>query len=436
VPSCCFGDVPVRVGHTMTADGGHDSAIAAGRVRQANLSMVLRGVLDGAPISQAALGELTGLKKPTISKLVDGLHRAGWILPRGETQGATGRPRRLWAPDPGRGLVVGAQLSLEQIAVLVVDFASRVRAERSMRVDLKRWTEEEAIGALGTMVAGALDDVRLADGENLPVLGVALAAPGLVQESGSVAYVAGLDWAAPHLPAQLRTALAGTIGPEVPVVVENEANLATLAEQHYGHVRAANMVCVVAGRGVGAGVVVDGRLFRGAHRTAGEVGHVTLDLDGPPCPCGKRGCWAVFVGVDALRDHVLEAHRSGRASELVGRATRDGLTPEEVVRAAGRGDSVAREVVTRVRRYTAAGIGNLISVYDPELVVLGGFLRSFFADSLDELRSEVVAWTMGGRERQQVRVELSSLSDDAARWGGVRELLRRVTADPRTTPPD
>lgn len=411
----------------MSAAGG----IAAGQIRQVNLSMVLRGVLDRAPVSQAALGELTGLKKPTISKLVDELARNGWIRLQGETQGAAGRPRQLWAPNGARGLVVGAQLSLEQVAVLVVDFASRVRAERSMAVDLKRWTKQEALKAVATMVSGALADVGIADQESLPVLGVALAAPGIVSESGALAYVAGLDWGATDLPGELRVALAETVGPEVPIVVDNEANLAALAEQHYGRARAENMVYVLGDRGVGAGVLLEGRLFRGTHRTAGEVGHVTLELDGPRCPCGKRGCWAMYVGLDALREHVVEAARSGRTSELVARASREELTAEDVVDAAGRGDVVAREAVERVRRYAAAGVGNLISVYDPELVVIGGFLQKVFADSLEDLRAEVADWTMGGRNHDWVRIELSTMGPSAARWGGVREVLRLVSAGPR-----
>jgi predicted NBD/HSP70 family sugar kinase len=418
---------PTHMGAPVTLSGG----IGASSIRQANLASVLGAVVDHAPISQSLLGELTGLKKPTISKLVDELHRGGWIQLSGETQGAVGRPRQLWAPAGGKGLIIAAQLSLEQISVLIVDFAGNVRAERSMAVDLRRWSEDDAVRGMASMILGALEDARLADAGQLPVLGVAIAAPGIVTDTGALSFIPGLSWDDPDLRGRLRAALGATADDQCPFVVDNEANLATLAEQHYGgHTGARNMVYVLADRGVGAGVVLDGQLFRGAHRSAGEVGHMSMNLDGPLCPCGKRGCWALYVGQDALRDHVIEARGTGGSSELWGRG--EAVTSLDVVAAALRGDAVALGAVAQVRRYLAAGIGNLVNMYDPELVVLGGFMRSVFADSLDELRGEVDQWIMGGRPDDDFRLDLSVMGAAAPRWGGVRAVTRLVVANPRS----
>jgi predicted NBD/HSP70 family sugar kinase len=414
----------------MGAPVSLSAGIGSSGIRQANLASVLSAVVDHAPVSQSRLGELTGLKKPTISKLVDELHRGGWIQLSGETQGAVGRPRQLWGPDGKKGLILAAQLSLEQISVLIVDFADNVRAERSMAVDLRRWSEDDAVQGVASMMLGALQDARLADAAHLPVLGVAVAAPGIVTDTGALSFIPGLSWVDPDLRGRLRTALAASVDEHCPFVVDNEANLATLAEQHYGgHTGSRNMVYVLADRGVGAGVVLDGQLFRGPHRSAGEVGHMSMNLEGPPCPCGKRGCWAVYVGQDALRDHVLEAPGSGGSSELWGRG--ETVTSLDVVAAALRGDAVALDAVARVRRYLAAGIGNLVNLYDPELVVLGGFMRAVFADSLDELRGEVDEWIMGGRPHEDFTLALSVMGAAAPRWGGVRAVTRLVVTDPR-----
>lgn len=413
-------------------------AMDSQRMRQTNLSLVLSVVLDEAPVSQSSLVELTGLKKPTISKLVEELHRHGWIRLQGESQGALGRPRQLWAPDPERGLVVSAQISVDQVAVLIVDFAGGVRAERSVAVDVPGWTELQAIQSVAQMVRGSLADVALADGRERPVLGAALAVPGIVTERGELRYAPGLGWKPVNIGATLREALADAVPPDCPVLVENEASLATLAEYQRGNnAGARDMVYILGDRGVGAGVVVNGELFRGAHRSGGEIGHVTIDLDGPRCPCGKRGCWAMYVGEEVLSTQALEARRAGRASAMWGRsrpADAVTVTSSDVLVAATGGDAVAVEGLARLQRYLAAGIGNLVSMYDPEVVVLGGFLRSAFADALPALRAEVDDWLMGGDGYHDVRLELAVLGADAARRGGVALLMRTITAQPRLLP--
>lgn len=419
----------------MAVTDSASRALDSSGVREGNLALVLGAVLDAAPVSQPTLVEVTGLKKPTISSLVEELHRSGWVRPSGERQGALGRPRQLWAPDPDRGLVVSGQISVGKVAVLVVDFAGDVRAERSVTVDVSGWNPNQALTTVAGMIGSSLTDVGQADGHERPVLGVALAVPGVVSERGELRYAPGLSWDAADLVGPLRTALSAAVPVDCPVLVDNEANLATLAEYHRGrNAGVRDLVYILGEQGVGAGVVLDGKLFRGAHRSGGEVGHVTIDLDGPRCPCGKRGCWALYVGEEALRTQALEARSAGRASDLWEHrppAQSGAVTSSDVLAAATEGDAVAMEGMARLRRYVAAGIGNLVSMYDPEMVVLGGFLRSAFTDSLDELRAEVGDWLMGGQGHADLRIELAELGSDAARWGGVVAVLHAITAQPR-----
>jgi len=302
-----------------------------------------------------------------------------------------------------------------------------------MVVDLTQWSASDAVDAVASMIKGALADVCLSDGGARPVLGVALAAPGIVSRRGVLHYAPGLAWDSPDLHALLRRSLSDVLDPDSPVLVDNEANLATLAEQHYGvHPGVSDMVYVLADRGVGAGVLVDGRLFRGAHRSAGEVGHVTIHMDGPRCSCGKRGCWAMYVGLDALLDRIADGRR-GRQSTSWPRGSPP--TASDVAAAARRGDALAVEALTAVRSYLAAGIGNLVSMYDPDLVVLGGAVSTAFVDSVDALREETGSWLMGGQRLVDVRIELSTLGPDASRWGGVRAVLGQISQDARLLAP-
>ncbi len=220
-------------------------------------------------------------------------------------------------------------------------------------------------------------------------------------------------------------------------IVENEANLAAFAEQSFGCcVDVSDFVYLSGEIGVGAGVFLNGELFRGTHGAGGEVGHVTINPNGPRCECGKFGCWTKYVSQRALEQIIQERKIAGRRSWLwESQDVSPGyeLTPGRIAEAARRGDAVAEEAVDEVERYLAIGIGNLVSMYDPQVVVLGGFFTDLLAGSTNRLRDEVDKWVMGefGKE---LRIELSTKGQDSCVWGGVGFVLRQLAANPRLLP--
>ncbi|CAN5437589.1 ROK family transcriptional regulator [soil metagenome] len=418
-------------------EGMSSQAVDVRWMRLANLSLVLTTIIRHAPVSQSLLIDLTGLKKPTISNLVDELARLGWVRVEGAVRNKIGRPRQLLAPNPGRGLIVSAQISIDRLATLIVDFSGTERARGISTVDVSRISQSETVGRLAHLVRDGLRDAGAAPGG---VLATALGLPGIVGEHGDVVYVPGLAWDTADVGGMLRSALADVVATDVPLLVENEANLATVSEQRPQACRDVhNFVYLLGEAGVGAGVVIDGALFRGTRGAAGEIGHVSIALDGPRCSCGKRGCWALYVGREALLTAVRPGRAGGRGSSLWNAGSGHGgepdpLTPERIVAAARAGDAVAAEALGLLRRYLAAGIGNIASAYDPEVVVLGGFLATAFAQDLDALQSEVDAWLMGDLY-DGLRVELSTHGHDAPLWGGVALALHHLAANPRAVDP-
>jgi predicted NBD/HSP70 family sugar kinase len=402
-------------------------------MRQINLSLVLSAVVRQPSISQPELVDITGLKKATVSKLLDELVQLGWVWASGAAPGLIGRPRALFAPNPSRGVVVSARISVDSVSVLVVDFGGTERGRRVQRINVPATAQVEVAATLQGILESLLREGEEVDGR---VLGAALALPGIV-DAGRLGYAPGLQWPDRDVTALLRTALGRHLAEDAALVVGNEARFAALGEQRYGAAAGANDFVYLLGEvGVGAGVVVDGRLFRGARGAAGEVGHVSIELDGRLCSCGKVGCWAAYVSQDELVRLAALERDKGRPSSLWPSGTGHGrgggprVTPNRVLAAAREGDRVAGDCVALVRRYLAAGIGNLVSVYDPELVVLGGFLGTAFGDDVALLRAEVDEWVMGGGVYTELRLETSRV-EGAPLWGGVSLLHEHLVQAPR-----
>ena len=202
---------------------------------------------------------------------------------------------------------------------------------------------------------------------------VGAGAPGLVDRDGVLRFSPNLPGAAG---ADVRRLLADRL-PGTALVVENDANCAALAEHRLGAARGADHALVVTlGTGIGAGLVVGGRLVRGRSGFAGEAGHMIVDPTGPPCPCGQRGCWERYASGGGLGRLAREAAYAGRLPDVVGSAGGDPerVRGEDVTRAALDGDAGALAVMDDLGWWVALGLANLTALFDPDRIVLGGGL--------------------------------------------------------------
>lgn len=203
-----------------------------------------------------------------------------------------------------------------------------------------------------------------------PADAVGVGVPGLVT-------TAGVLRAAPNLDGVADFDVAGLLGERIgqTVAVDNDATCAAVAEWVHGAGRGAtDLVLVTLGTGIGGGIVAGGRLLRGRHGFAGEFGHMVVDPDGPPCPCGRRGCWERYAsgsGLAALARAAAVAHPASHLVTLAG-GDPDAVRGEMVHAAARAGDPVALDVIDELGRWVAIGLANLTNALDPERLVLGG----------------------------------------------------------------
>ncbi len=303
-------------------------------------------------------------------------------------------------------LTAGIDLGGTKVLGVVADDAGRVVAER------RRPTPPGRDAALAEMVA-VLAELRAA----VPgVAAVGVGVPGLVDFDGVLRY-------APNLPGfegvEVRAIVEAASA--LPVAVDNDANLATLAEVLHGAARGHSEVLLVTlGTGIGGGIVTGGRLYRGGQGFAAEIGHVTVDPDGPQCACGARGHWEALASGTALGRRGREWAAQGEAPGVLARAGGrvEAILGYHVGAAALEGEPDGLALMSAHGRAVAIGLGGLINVLDPEVVVIGGGLVELGDVLLDPIRRELPDFVEAPARRTLPLIVAARLGEHAGAVGG------------------
>ena len=324
-------------------------------LRESNLSLVARTVCASpAPLSRAGVAARTSMTRSTVSRLVDDLV-AGGVLAELEPPAVTGPGRPAIPLVPSSGLVaLGLQVNASYLAARLVDLRGRVVAEHVEYDDLVGCDPRSTLGRLGAMskqVLGQAQGARL--------VGAGLALPGIVSSgSGRLLLAPNLGWSDLEPAAFLDDeAVGGT-----PLRIGNEADLAarTVAQVAPGRPgRLADFIYLSGEIGIGGAAVVDGQVMSGRHGWAGEVGHVCVDPDGPPCRCGSTGCLEQYAGRQAL------VAAAGLAPDA---------TPAELAERLRSGDSRAKIAVASAAWALGIALAGVVNVLDIPAIVLGGHL--------------------------------------------------------------
>jgi predicted NBD/HSP70 family sugar kinase len=338
-------------------------------IRAANRSLIVDVLRLHGQATRSQLCALTGLSRATVSVLVGELSSRGLLVEETSADTAsTGRPVGVLSLDRSNGLGLGIDIGVRHVAVAVGDLARNVYAERWRRQPVGHGASR----GLEAVVSSVKAALREADAEVDHLIGAAvgLAAP-IKAVDGHVAEPKLLPgWADGRLADQLADALG------VPVRLENGATLGALGEHVWGAAAGTpNLVYVKLASRVGAGLIINGSLYRGAGGFAGEFGHLTLDPNGPLCRCGGRGCLELYAGGSAL------------LRELGRKDTEDGI--DLLIDDALAGDPAVVEVVTRAAHHLGQGLATLAKLFDPQRIVIGGEL-SQLADLIKEpIREEM-----------------------------------------------
>lgn len=386
-------------------------------IRQANLAAVMRHVAVHGRVSRAAIAGETGLTRGTVSSLVAELVELGLLLETGEPSG----PRRVGRPglalELGNTLVgLGLESNVDYLAVSVEDLRGELRFERRVNRE-NRGSEPGPV--LDLLAAMALDALDVCEAEGLRPAGVAIAVPGIVDSTThTLKRAPNLGWSDMQIAEELRARL----GVDAPVYVENESNLAAVAEHWLGAARGTDDFLHVFGEvGIGAGIFLGGELFRGVRGFGGEIGHVTVERDGLPCVCGSRGCLETYAGIEAI----------ARSADVPTTGERTQSLAEEIARRAAAGEARVLAAMNEAGEHLGAAIASTLNLFDLDVVVLGGcfaVLYPWIGEVVEQVLSEqlvAAAWS-------SCEVRRSSLGEAAAVRGAAALSLRRILEAPRT----
>jgi glucokinase len=267
--------------------------------------------------------------------------------------------------------------------------------------------------ATKTVIAVVEELVEWAAAQGISLMGAGIGAAGFIDaETGSIVQSPNATFEDPNIAAAVRSRI------DLDVTVDNDANAAAWGEYWFGAARGVrHLALVTLGTGVGSGFVVNGRLIRGAHGAAAELGHMVVDPSGPRCPCGLRGCLEQFASGSAIAARATEAMVEAPESSIADLAETPGVvTALDVARAAREYDETARAVLRRAGRMLGIGLSNVVNLFDPEVIVLAGSVsgagESYLGPARDQLNQMLMA-----QRRRPVRLDVSSLGKDAGLLG-------------------
>lgn len=378
------------------------------RLRSANRKSVVALLAAEGPMSRADLARATGLSRTTVSTLVADLVAAGQVVETNDRgtphKGGSGRPPLLVSLAPGTGVVAGVDLGHRHLWVAVADLAGTVLAEASHAVDVDADSDralDQAARLVGELVGGqglALGDLEL--------VGMCVPAP-LDRRSARINTGILSGWRDVSPAEELGHRLS------VPVVADNDANLGALAEHARGAARgSAHAVFVKVASGVGAGIVLGGRLHRGATGRAGEIGHVQVGEDGAVCRCGNRGCLETLVAAPRLLEVLRPAYD-------------EPLSTERVLELEQENDAGVRRVLNDAGRVVGRALADLSNSLNPEVVVVGGSLGA--SDGLREgIRAAIDRYAQPDTA-SAVRVVAAELGPRAELVGALTLAVNRAT---------
>jgi predicted NBD/HSP70 family sugar kinase len=386
-----------------------DTPVRQEGLRSLNLGLVFRHIVAaGDPISRTELVELTSLTKPTVSRIVDDLVQGRLIAEAGPAHGGgAGRPRVGLTLSRQGPAGLGLDIRGDCLAACVVDLTGEVRHLSFSPPRRPGRRPKTVLAELATM---ARDAIAVAASEDLTVVGGVLSVPGPVAENSVVKFSPQLGWRDVDAGVLLRNSLE-----ELPISVDNEANLAALGELYASPEELRNFAYVSGELGVGAGLVLDGQLLRGARGWSGELGHVTVFPNGRVCPCGANGCLQTYASVESILGKGSADQGAGPLSTILARADAGSKRTLAALDSAGVALGIA--------------LSDLVNLLDFDTILLGGSYSLLSSWLVDNIRAEIERRVLSS-QWSSVEVRPALLGPDAAVIGAALTVIEQVRQNP------
>ena len=386
-------------------------------IREANRLQILHQLLLRKNSTRQELTQLTGLSNATVANLIANMMEEGLIVEAGTAASQGGRPTAILSVNASAGACVGVDVAETYIRFELYDLTLQNLAEHEIELPSTQKEPQEVVNMIVSGFDALLDQSGLSRDQ---VVGVGISIPGPFEHSTGVSVLApSWGWRDVPLQSMLEKEL------NLPLYMDNPLKFNALAEAWFGAGRGVDtMAAIVLGTGVGAGLVINGQLFRGASNTAGEWGHSVIVAGGRACRCGNQGCLEAYVGAPGIIQTLAEIDPKSHL-----------LFPEDQTRtiaaiatAAEKGDTTALAVVHQTAVYLSAGLSSLINILNPEQVILGSWVAGLLGSVMLPELLELVAKQSLAQPYKSVQFTLSKMNRNPVSLGAATMVLEEFLA--------
>ncbi|MCM2998199.1 ROK family protein [Paenibacillus cellulositrophicus] len=338
----------------------------ASYIKKINRALIIREIMKEGKISRADLSKITALTRATISAQVADLLEEELVVETELEHNPVGRKPIMLSLNAQAGYALGIDLDAGHATFMLSDLAGHPVTTEIIPIQSEAY--EDIVQLLASAIRGYQS--RCA-GSRYGMVGIVLAIHGLVSNEEIIKFVPRFQWQDVDLKRDLERAVGAAIH------LENNANLSAFAERAYAHHTTDNLLCVTLYSGIGLGMIMDGKFFRGHEGFAGEIGHMIVVPGGEPCACGNRGCWEKYASETSVLRNILAAE-PGDASDMEG-----------ISRRIAEGDEQVLDALNQFVYYLSIGLNNVINMYNPDVVVIDSELLRMVPDALQRIHHQL-----------------------------------------------
>lgn len=371
------------------------------------------------PIFKAEISRMTGLSIPTVMKITDDFIKSGLVKVQGKGESSGGKRPELLEFVYDAYYIVGVDIGRNSIKTILMD----LNANKLNSIVIKTEETKPEKMVIDKVIRSIETVINESNIDKNKILGIGVGMPGLLDiEKGIVLFSPDFDWEGVQLIQPIKEHF------DLPIHIENSTRAIAMGEKWFGiGTIANNFLCVNLGHGIGSAIVMDGELYHGSSGSSGELGHITLEKDGPICECGNIGCLEALASANAItktaKNIILNGVDTLIISECNGNI--EDVEAKTVFDAAKKGDEVAMKIIEEAINYIGIGLANYINLFDPDLIILAGGIVNAGDILLEGIKKVVLKRQMKFAARK-LKIKVSNFGDDATAIGAASFLLKEL----------
>lgn len=390
-------------------------------MKQLNIAAVLKVLRTGIRMSRAEIAEITGLTPASVTNITKFLISEGYLNETGIGESSGGRPPVILELNPEARYIIGAELGVGVIEVVITNLDAKIISKKKIEIqdDADEKTYSKVLKKMINMIKEVIEESGV---DKDKIMGIGMAVHGIVNTATGISEFAPYyNWRKAPISQDIKEAFG------YPVYIDNDVRAMALGESWFGSSKGIdNFITINISNGIGAGIIIDNKPYYGVDYSAGEIGHIVVDADGPKCNCGNYGCLESMASNKSLVKKAIRIIKQGAETMIIkDKEDVEEITIKDICNAANAGDEAAITLLKEAGRYIGLVISNLVNTLNPTQVVMVGETMLTNEYALESIKATVkkVGFELPA---QRTKILQSTLGDNAAVIGAVTLVLQEV----------